>query len=134
MSIQTENTAKKEVLISSALILVFFTTIFYGAFMPCVIKYFKSRDTEDDLLRNSDPLGDIRKSGSGSLDEKLESLRNSLEEERKSKGEGDELRKSGASGDSNNIGGNVINDDNEPNSVNDYNFSYLHPNFESQKV
>ena len=102
--------------------------------MPCVIKYFKSRDTEDDLLRNSDPLGDIRKSGSGSLDEKLESLRNSLEEERKSKGEGDELRKSGASGDSNNIGGNVINDDNEPNSVNDYNFSYLHPNFESQKV
>lgn len=44
ISIDTSNTLNKEVLISSVLILVFFTTIVFGALMPMFIKFFKSLD------------------------------------------------------------------------------------------
>jgi NhaP-type Na+/H+ or K+/H+ antiporter len=46
ISIDTSNRMNKEVLISSTLILVFFTTIVFGALMPIFIKFFKSLDKE----------------------------------------------------------------------------------------
>jgi hypothetical protein len=46
ISIDTSNRVNKEVLISSTLMLVFFTTIVFGAFMPLFIKFFKSLDKE----------------------------------------------------------------------------------------
>lgn len=47
ISIDTNNVQNKEVLISSTLILVFFTTIVFGALMPIFIKFFKSLDSKD---------------------------------------------------------------------------------------
>lgn len=44
ISIDTKSKANKEVLVSSTLILVFFTTIVFGALMPMFIKFFKSFD------------------------------------------------------------------------------------------
>jgi hypothetical protein len=44
ISIDTSNAMNKEVLISSTLLLVFFTTIVFGALMPIFIKFFKSFD------------------------------------------------------------------------------------------
>jgi hypothetical protein len=46
ISIDTSNRVNKEVLISSTLILVFFTTITFGALMPMFIRFFKSLDKE----------------------------------------------------------------------------------------
>lgn len=44
ISIETPNAKNKQVLINSTLILVFFTTIVFGALMPFFIKFFKSFD------------------------------------------------------------------------------------------
>lgn len=48
ISIDTSNAMNKEVLISSTLLLVFFTTIVFGALMPIFIKFFKSLDDHTD--------------------------------------------------------------------------------------
>ena len=42
ISIDTPNVKNKQVLVNSTLILVFFTTIVFGALMPFLIKFFKS--------------------------------------------------------------------------------------------
>jgi NhaP-type Na+/H+ or K+/H+ antiporter len=47
ISIDTKNKSNYEVLVSSTLILVFFTTIVFGALMPFFIKFFKSFDQEN---------------------------------------------------------------------------------------
>lgn len=47
ISIDSKNRQIKEVLISSTLILVFLTTIFFGALMPFAIKFFKSFDKDE---------------------------------------------------------------------------------------
>jgi NhaP-type Na+/H+ and K+/H+ antiporter len=44
ISIDTPNIRNKQVLINSTLILVFFSTIVFGALMPFLIKFFKSFD------------------------------------------------------------------------------------------
>lgn len=44
ISIDTPNLKNKQVLVNSTLILVFFTTIVFGALMPFFIKFFKSFD------------------------------------------------------------------------------------------
>jgi len=49
ISIDSKNRQIKEVLISSTLILVFLTTICFGAIMPFAIKFFKSFDKEESL-------------------------------------------------------------------------------------
>lgn len=48
ISIESNLQINREVLISTTLILVFFTTIVFGAFMPFVIKFFKQRNNERD--------------------------------------------------------------------------------------
>jgi NhaP-type Na+/H+ or K+/H+ antiporter len=53
ISIDTKNQLNKEVLISSTLIMVFFTTIVFGALMPFFIKFFKKYDS-DNLLQVDD--------------------------------------------------------------------------------
>lgn len=50
ISIDSKNRQIKEVLISSTLILVFLTTICFGAIMPFAIKFFKSLDKEEGLI------------------------------------------------------------------------------------
>jgi len=50
ISIDSKNRQIKEVLISSTLILVFLTTICFGAIMPFAIKFFKSFDKAEGLL------------------------------------------------------------------------------------
>jgi NhaP-type Na+/H+ or K+/H+ antiporter len=50
ISIDSKNRQIKEVLISSTLILVFLTTICFGAIMPFAIKLFKSLDKEKGLI------------------------------------------------------------------------------------
>ncbi len=45
ISIDTPNLKNKQVLVNSTLILVFFTTIVFGALMPFFIKFFKSFDS-----------------------------------------------------------------------------------------
>jgi len=47
ISIDSKNKMNKEVLVSSTLILVFFTTIVFGALMPFLIKFFQSFDSVD---------------------------------------------------------------------------------------
>jgi NhaP-type Na+/H+ or K+/H+ antiporter len=47
ISIDSKNKMTKEVLVSSTLILVFFTTIVFGALMPFLIKFFQSYDKSD---------------------------------------------------------------------------------------
>lgn len=44
ISIDSKNKMNKEVLVSSTLILVFFTTIVFGALMPFFVKFFQSFD------------------------------------------------------------------------------------------
>jgi NhaP-type Na+/H+ or K+/H+ antiporter len=44
VSIDSNTTGRRQVLISSTLILVFFTTVVFGAFMPFIVKYFKRED------------------------------------------------------------------------------------------
>jgi hypothetical protein len=51
MSIQTSSFENDQVLISTSLILVFFTTIIFGALMPSVIKHYKVLDY--DILKGS---------------------------------------------------------------------------------
>jgi NhaP-type Na+/H+ or K+/H+ antiporter len=46
ISIDSKNKLNKEVLISSTLILVFITTIVFGALMPMFIKFFNSFDVD----------------------------------------------------------------------------------------
>lgn len=46
ISIDSKNKLNKEVLVSSTLILVFFTTIVFGALMPMFIKFFNSFDKD----------------------------------------------------------------------------------------
>jgi NhaP-type Na+/H+ and K+/H+ antiporter len=46
ISIDTPNVKNKQVLVNTTLILVFFTTIVFGALMPFLIKFFKSFDSE----------------------------------------------------------------------------------------
>lgn len=50
ISIDSKNRQIKEVLISSTLILVFLTTIVFGAIMPFAIKFFKRLDKEEGLI------------------------------------------------------------------------------------
>lgn len=50
ISIDSKNKQIKEVLISSTLILVFLTTICFGAVMPFAIKLFKSFDKDDEII------------------------------------------------------------------------------------
>lgn len=50
ISIDTPNPINKQVLVNSTLILVFFTTIVFGALMPFLIKFFKSFDPEADQV------------------------------------------------------------------------------------
>jgi hypothetical protein len=50
ISIDSKDIQIKEVLISSTLILVFLTTICFGAIMPFAIKFFKSFDKEEELI------------------------------------------------------------------------------------
>lgn len=47
ISIDSKNKMTKEVLVTSTLILVFFTTIVFGALMPFLIKFFQSFDEVD---------------------------------------------------------------------------------------
>ena len=47
LGIETSNKSNKEVLISSTLILVFFTTVFFGALMPLMIRLLKKLDKDD---------------------------------------------------------------------------------------
>lgn len=47
ISIQTENKAHKEVIVSSTLVLVLFTCLIYGALMPFFIKYIKTFDEQN---------------------------------------------------------------------------------------
>lgn len=53
ISIQTKNQKIKEVLVSSTLVLVFFTTIVFGGLMPFALKLFKSFLPKD---QNKQPL------------------------------------------------------------------------------
>jgi NhaP-type Na+/H+ or K+/H+ antiporter len=46
ISIQTGSVKNDEVLVSTTLILVFFTTIIFGAMIPSMIKYYKKVDSE----------------------------------------------------------------------------------------
>ena len=46
ISIDTQNHKNKQVLVNTTLILVFFTTIVFGALMPFLIKFFKSFDDD----------------------------------------------------------------------------------------
>jgi len=50
ISIDSKDRQIKEVLISSTLILVFLTTICFGAIMPFAIKFFKSFDKDEGLI------------------------------------------------------------------------------------
>jgi len=50
ISIDTPNIQNKQILINSTLILVFFTTIIFGALMPFLIKFFKSFDDKTEEL------------------------------------------------------------------------------------
>jgi NhaP-type Na+/H+ or K+/H+ antiporter len=50
ISIDSKNRMNKEVLVSSTLILVFFTTIVFGALMPFLIKFFQSLDPPTDAI------------------------------------------------------------------------------------
>ena len=65
ISIATDNPQNKEVLISSTLLLVFFTTIVFGALMPIFIKFFKSLDNcelkeeEHHKIEEKSPLFDL---------------------------------------------------------------------------
>jgi NhaP-type Na+/H+ and K+/H+ antiporter len=67
ISIDTPNAKNKQVLVNTTLILVFFTTIIFGAMMPFLIKFFKSFDppennevkthsNEDNHKENSEEL------------------------------------------------------------------------------
>jgi NhaP-type Na+/H+ and K+/H+ antiporter len=47
ISIDTPNVKNKQVLVNTTLILVFFTTIVFGAMMPFLIKLFKSFDDDN---------------------------------------------------------------------------------------
>ena len=53
ISIDSKNKQIKEVLISSTLILVFLTTICFGAVMPFAIKLFKSFDKDDEIIQEN---------------------------------------------------------------------------------
>jgi NhaP-type Na+/H+ and K+/H+ antiporter len=53
ISIETPNLVNKQVLVNSTLILVFFTTIIFGALMPFLIKFFKSYDTPEEKALNA---------------------------------------------------------------------------------
>ncbi len=50
ISIDTPNLTNKAVLVNTTLILVFFTTIVFGALMPFFIKFFKSFDGASQTL------------------------------------------------------------------------------------
>lgn len=52
IGIDTNNKRNKEVLISTTLILVFFTTVFFGALMPLMIKLLKKLDKEETSVVN----------------------------------------------------------------------------------
>lgn len=60
ISIDTPNIMNKQVLVNSTLILVFFTTIVFGALMPFFIKFFKSFDCpiKEDHHKNLDDIHD----------------------------------------------------------------------------
>jgi NhaP-type Na+/H+ or K+/H+ antiporter len=49
MSIQTGSFLNDQVLISTTLIMVFFSTIVFGALMPMVIKHYNKTDALDEL-------------------------------------------------------------------------------------
>ena len=46
ISIQTGSVQNDEVLVSTTLVMVFITTIVFGAVLPLVIKYYKENDEE----------------------------------------------------------------------------------------
>ncbi len=50
ISIQTGSVKNDEVLVSTTLIMVFFTTIVFGAVMPLVIKYYRQVDVDMMLI------------------------------------------------------------------------------------
>jgi NhaP-type Na+/H+ or K+/H+ antiporter len=59
ISIDTSNRVAKEVLISSVLLLVFFTTIVFGALMPLFIRVFKSLDGASNNIEHHDSIEDL---------------------------------------------------------------------------
>lgn len=44
------NTTNRDIIISGTLVLVFVSTIFFGALMPFIIKFFKSFDSLSDKM------------------------------------------------------------------------------------
>ena len=60
ISIDTSNKLHKEILVTSTLILVFFTTIVLGAMMPFLINLMKKLDFEDDINNINNELVNIK--------------------------------------------------------------------------
>jgi NhaP-type Na+/H+ or K+/H+ antiporter len=53
VSIESHITSNRKVLITSTLILVFFTTVVFGALMPFIVKYFKKDTKESKELKEN---------------------------------------------------------------------------------
>lgn len=58
ISIQTGSVQNDEVLVSTTLILVFFTTIVFGALLPIVIKHYRKVDEEMMIFHNITDMSD----------------------------------------------------------------------------
>ena len=56
ISIETSNELHKEIIVSSTLILVFFSTIVFGALMPFMINVMKKLDPKEDIVLNEPQL------------------------------------------------------------------------------
>jgi len=93
---------------------VFFTTIVYGAFMPCMIRLFKSRDSNNNKIENANTNA-ADSTGSTSL-----TNTDSTTTDNPTKYKGYENKDTSS-----------IIEGNE-NSINDFNYNYLNPNYQKE--